>query len=60
MKMMQVKEKAKILGVRPGKMKKSDLITAIQLKEGNDACFGSGNEQCSQLECCWRSDCITH
>jgi predicted metal-binding transcription factor (methanogenesis marker protein 9) len=59
MKMMEVKEKAKMLGVKPGKMKKSDLIKAIQLKEGNDACFGSGNEQCSQMECCWRSACLT-
>ena len=59
MKIMEIKEKAKILGVKPGKMKKFDLIRAIQLKEDNDACFGLGNEQCSQMECCWRSDCFT-
>ena len=59
MKMMEVKEKAKMLGVKPRKMKKSDLIKSIQLHEGNDMCFGSGYAHCSQMECCWRSDCLT-
>ncbi|MBU0485675.1 MAG: SAP domain-containing protein [Proteobacteria bacterium] len=60
MKMMEVKDKAKMLGVKSGKMKKSDLIKAIQLVEGYDACFGSNNKQCPQMECYWREDCLTN
>ncbi|MBU0481822.1 MAG: SAP domain-containing protein [Proteobacteria bacterium] len=60
MNMKDVKEKAKVLGVNPGKMKKTDLIKTIQMKEGYDACYGSGNKSCSQMECCFRSECITH
>ncbi|MBU0484194.1 MAG: SAP domain-containing protein [Proteobacteria bacterium] len=59
MKMVEVKEKAKKLGVKSGKMKKEDLIRAIQIAEGNDACFGSNNKQCPQMDCCWRDECIT-
>lgn len=58
MKMNEVKEKAKMLGIKAGKMKKSDLIKTIQKTEGNEPCFGSDNVHCSQMECCWRSDCI--
>jgi predicted metal-binding transcription factor (methanogenesis marker protein 9) len=60
MKMTAIKEKAKMLGVQSGKMKKIDLIKAIQLAEGNDACFGSNNMQCPQMDCCWRGECLTH
>lgn len=58
MKMMEVKEKAKMLGVKPGKMKKVDLILAIQSKEGNFPCFQTGLDSCNQFNCCWRSDCL--
>jgi len=59
MKMIEVKQKAKMLGIMSGKLQKSDLIKFIQLHEGNDICFGSDNKQCSHMECCWRSDCLT-
>ena len=58
MKMMEVKEKAKRLGLKPGKMKKVDLIHAIQSKEGNFPCFLTGLDSCNQFDCCWRSDCL--
>ncbi|MBU0675832.1 MAG: SAP domain-containing protein [Proteobacteria bacterium] len=60
MKMMEVKDKAKMMGVKSGKMKKSELIKAIQVAEGYHACFGSGTEQCPQMECSWREDCLTN
>ena len=54
MKMLDVKTKAKDLGLKAGKMKKEELIRAIQEREGNFPCFGSAMEHCSQEDCCWR------
>ena len=58
MKMLDIKAKAKDLGIRSGKMKKEDLIRAIQEEEGNFPCFGSAMGHCSQEDCCWREDCL--
>ena len=60
MRLTEVKNKAKGMGVKPGKMKKGELIRALQVKEGNDACFGSGSrgEVCDQEGCCFRTDCL--
>ena len=58
MKMIDIKAKAKDLGIKPGKMRKEDLIRAIQEKEGNFPCFGSATEHCSQEDCSWREDCL--
>ena len=60
MNIKEVKERAKLLGLRPGKMRKTDLIRTIQTTEGNYACFSTGKNNCGQTECCWREDCITH
>lgn len=54
----QIREKAKILGIRPGKMKKAKLIHNIQTVEGYTPCYGRSNGECRWLECCWRSDCF--
>jgi hypothetical protein len=58
MKMQEVREKAKKLGLKTGGMKKVDLIRAIQEEEGNTPCFKTGIESCDQTDCCWRSDCL--
>ena len=59
MNVQQVSEKAKLQGIRIGKSKKLDLIKAIQVSEGNFACFGSAvNNYCDQLSCLWRVDCF--
>jgi len=58
MTMTQIKAKAKTLGVIPGKMKKAELIHAIQATEGCTPCYGRSNGDCPWLECCWRSDCF--
>ena len=42
----------------PGKMKKNELIHAIQGAEGNTQCFGWSNGQCSNLDCCFMKDCL--
>lgn len=54
----EIKVKAKTLGVNPGKMKKGELIHAIQSAEGCTPCYGRSNGDCPWLECCWRSDCF--
>lgn len=58
MKMEEIKEIAKRLEIKTGKMKKGELIKAIQEAEGNDPCFGTGSSVvCGQQECLWREDC---
>jgi hypothetical protein len=58
MKLEEIKEIAKKYDIKAGKMKKADLIRAIQAAEDNDACFDTGNSaECAQDACLWRSDC---
>ena len=58
MSMADIKDKAKKLGITPVKMKKADLIHAIQTKEGCTPCFGSANGQCPYTDCCFMEDCF--
>lgn len=58
MKMLEVKEKAKNLGITVGKMKKADLIHAVQTAEGNTPCFGWANGHCPNTDCCFIDDCL--
>ena len=58
MNMGEIKKKAKTQGVDPAKMKKADLIRAIQKAEGHTACYEKGDENCPYLDCCWRADCL--
>ena len=58
MNMEQIKEVAKDRGVKPGKLKKVELIRAIQAAEGNPQCFDTVQiERCGELGCLWREDC---
>ena len=59
MTLAEIKTKAKSLGVKPGKMKKVELIHAIQLAEGNFDCFGKAGGSCDQMDCCFRDDCLS-
>ncbi|MDD5326394.1 MAG: Rho termination factor N-terminal domain-containing protein [Phycisphaerae bacterium] len=59
MKIEEVRKKAKKLGITSGKMKKAELIHAIQKAEGNTPCFGrSNNGQCPYISCCFIKDCL--
>jgi len=58
MKMAEIKDKAKGLSIKPGKMKKAELIQAIQTAEGNIPCFQSTTDYCDQINCLWRSECM--
>ncbi len=55
--MPEIKNKAKALGIRPGKMKKEELIRAVQSAEGNNPCFGTAGGDCTNTECCFIRDC---
>lgn len=58
MTMPEIRERAKMMGITPGKMKKAELIHTIQMMEGCTPCYGRSNGECPWLECCWRSDCF--
>lgn len=61
MKMADIQSKAKAMGIKPGKMKKAELIRTIQHQEGNSTCYQTAIEQnCTQESCCWRDDCLTN
>ena len=57
MKMPEIRKKAKMLGITPGKMKKSELIHTIQQAEGCTPCFGQSNGECQHFDCCFMQDC---
>jgi hypothetical protein len=54
----EVKQRAAQVNVRPGRARKADLIRTIQTAEGNNSCFGTAENDCDQIECCWREDCL--
>jgi len=58
MKLEEIKVIAKQHNIKAGKMKKAELVRAIQLAEGNELCFESGKASaCGQDDCLWRVDC---
>jgi Rho termination factor, N-terminal domain len=58
MKLEEIKEIAKQHGIKAGKMKKAELVRAIQEAEGNPQCFTTGaSSACGQVDCLWREDC---
>jgi len=59
MKMQEIRNLAKNLGVKTSVKKKLDLIQTIQLAEGNFSCFASAKQgECDQAKCIWRNDCF--
>ena len=60
MKMVDVQKMAKGMGMKPGKMRKAELIKTIQEKEGNFVCYQTTQGNCDQTDCCWRDDCLTN
>jgi hypothetical protein len=57
MNVKEIKVIAKSMDINGSKMTKSDLIRAIQSKEGNKPCFQTGVITCDQSECSWFGDC---
>ncbi len=59
MKLENVKEIAKRYDIKIGKLKKAELVRAIQAAELNDPCFETGKaSECGQEKCLWRTDCV--
>jgi hypothetical protein len=58
MTMSEIKIKARALGIDGSKMKKTELIHAIQKAEGFTVCYGRSTGSCAWTQCCWRSDCF--
>jgi len=59
MSIQEIREIAKGKGVGTGKLKKAELIRAIQKVEGYSDCFATPYvNECSQVNCLWRQDCM--
>jgi len=57
--MKEIREMARQSGVRSTRMRKAELVRAIQRAEGNFDCYGTAiEEECDQEECLWREDCF--
>lgn len=57
MTLKEVREKAKIVGVKNvSRFKKENLIRVIQQTEGNAPCFKEISA-CGELHCLWRDQC---
>ncbi len=60
MKMLDIRKKAKGMGLKSGKLRKANLIKKIQETEGNFMCFQTAKDYCDQADCCWRDDCVVN
>ena len=59
MRLQEIKNIAKKMGIKAGSMKKAELIRAIQRAEGNLDCFGTAKSgECDQINCLWRGECL--
>jgi hypothetical protein len=59
MNVQSIREIARGLEIRPGKLNKTELIRSIQTAEGNFPCFGTADAgACDQTGCLWREDCL--
>lgn len=58
-KIAEIRTIARALDIKTGKLRKNELIQAIQNHEGNFPCFGSAIDGvCDQYGCLWRLDCL--
>ncbi len=59
MRLAEIKEKARKMGLTRERMRKGELIREIQGKEGNLPCFGTSQvETCGEGGCLWKADCL--
>ena len=59
MKFNEIRKMAKGMNINTYRMKKIDIIHAIQSKENNIECYGTGRiRNCNEKSCIWRDDCI--
>ena len=55
---VEMRRYARSKGVNPGKLRKTELILAIQAAEGNPQCFATERrDHCPETACLWERDC---
>ena len=60
MRFQDIKKMAKDMDIYTYRMKKTDIIRAIQRAENNVECYGTDRvDSCQEQSCLWRSDCLT-
>ena len=60
MKIQEVREKAKNMGIKTSGMRKTDLIRTIQRVENNIECYATERiGSCEEHSCLWRDDCLS-
>ncbi len=60
MRFQEIRKMAKDVGISTHRMKKTDIIRAIQGAENNIECYGTERvDSCHEQECLWRSNCLT-
>jgi hypothetical protein len=60
MKFHEIQRMAKSMEIDSYRTKKTDLIRGIQRRENNIDCYGTDRvSHCEELECLWRSDCLS-
>ncbi|MCX6554547.1 MAG: Rho termination factor N-terminal domain-containing protein [Candidatus Aminicenantes bacterium] len=58
MKVTEIRKYAREKGVDPGRMRKTELIRAIQAAENNPTCYKSERKyNCPESNCLWEEDC---
>jgi len=58
MNMQEIREIAKVRGVKSGKLNKNELVQTLQSAEGNELCYGTGKSAyCGEDDCLWKDDC---
>ncbi len=59
MKFNDIRKMAKGMGINTYRMKKKDIIHAIQKREQNIECYGTDRvKSCNEKTCIWRDDCL--
>lgn len=60
MQMQEIRNIAKLLGIKTSRLSKVDLVRQIQIAEGNFECFATPTDgYCDREDCNWRDDCFT-
>ncbi len=58
MTLKEIQQIARVRGVKPGKLGKTELVRALQREERCTPCFASEQAaSCDQGNCLWRGDC---
>ena len=61
MNIKHIREMAKNMGIKPGRLRKAELVRLIQKAEGNFPCFDTERvKDCGEENCLWQEDCLNY